>query len=77
MRPMTLSAVPSRASIRSRNVSTTTVRATSRFEVEGRRLRKDRTRFWAHVVIGALRDDRGNLFGFAKIPRLHRAPART
>ncbi|KDR26309.1 hypothetical protein BG60_23595 [Caballeronia zhejiangensis] len=33
------------------------------------RLRKDGTRFWAHVVIDALRDDQGKLFGFAKITR--------
>lgn len=39
-----------------------------RFEAEGWRLRKDGTRFWAHVVIDPIR--RGNeLIGFAKITR--------
>jgi PAS domain S-box-containing protein len=40
-----------------------------RFEAEGWRVRKDGSRFWAHVVIDAIRDDRGVLVGFAKITR--------
>ena len=40
-----------------------------KFEVEGWRVRKDGSRFWAHVVIDALRDDDGQLQGFAKITR--------
>ncbi|MGY6282084.1 PAS domain S-box protein [Methylorubrum extorquens] len=40
-----------------------------RFEAEGWRLRKDGTRFWAHVVIDAIRGDHGELVGFAKITR--------
>ena len=40
-----------------------------RFEDEGWRLRKDGTRFWANVVITALRDASGELIGFAKITR--------
>ncbi|HEY1697599.1 MAG TPA: PAS domain S-box protein [Polyangiaceae bacterium] len=40
-----------------------------RFEDEGWRLRKDGTRFWANVVITALRDPRGKLVGFAKVTR--------
>ena len=40
-----------------------------RFEDEGWRLRKDGTRFWANVVITALRDDRGEVVGFAKVTR--------
>ncbi len=40
-----------------------------RFEDEGWRLRKDGTRFWANVVITALRDHFGELHGFAKITR--------
>jgi PAS domain S-box-containing protein len=40
-----------------------------RFEDEGWRLRKDGSRFWADVVITALRDPRGELRGFAKITR--------
>jgi PAS domain S-box-containing protein len=40
-----------------------------RFEDEGWRLRKDGTRFWANVVITAIRDDAGALIGFAKVTR--------
>ena len=40
-----------------------------RFEEEGWRLRKDGSRFWANVVITALRDDAGDLVGFAKVTR--------
>lgn len=40
-----------------------------RFEDESWRLRKDGSRFWANVVITALRDDKGNLKGFGKITR--------
>jgi PAS domain S-box-containing protein len=40
-----------------------------KYEAEGWRLRKDGTRFWASVVIDALRDERGVLIGFAKITR--------
>lgn len=40
-----------------------------RFEDEGWRVRKDGTRFWANVVITALRDDAGALRGFAKVTR--------
>ncbi|MHA7819862.1 MAG: sensor histidine kinase [Erythrobacter sp.] len=38
-------------------------------EDEGWRLRKDGTRFWANVVITALRDEDGRLRGFAKVTR--------
>jgi PAS domain S-box-containing protein len=38
-------------------------------EDEGWRLRKDGTRFWANVVITAVRDDQGRLTGFAKVTR--------
>jgi rsbT co-antagonist protein RsbR len=40
-----------------------------RFEDEGWRVRKDGTRFWANVVITALRDANGSLKGFGKITR--------
>ena len=41
-----------------------------RFEAEGWRVRKDGRRFWAHVVIDAIRDNSsGELLGFAKITR--------
>ncbi|HMA23169.1 MAG TPA: PAS domain-containing sensor histidine kinase [Gemmatimonadaceae bacterium] len=39
------------------------------FEDEGWRLRKDGSRFWANVVITALRDSQGVLVGFAKVTR--------
>jgi len=40
-----------------------------KFENEGWRVRKDGTRFWAYVVIDPIRDNSGNLIGFAKITR--------
>jgi PAS domain S-box-containing protein len=40
-----------------------------RYEAEAWRVRKDGTKFWAHVVIDAIRDDSGALLGFAKITR--------
>jgi len=40
-----------------------------RCESEGWRVRKDGTRFWAHVVVDAIRDEAGQLLGFAKITR--------
>ena len=40
-----------------------------RYESEGWRVRKDGTRFWAHVVVDAVRDEGGELLGFAKITR--------
>src|SRR5262249_29187295 len=40
-----------------------------RFEDEGWRIRKDGTRFWANVVITALRDKEGILRGFGKVTR--------
>jgi PAS domain S-box-containing protein len=40
-----------------------------RVEDEGWRLRKDGSRFWANVVITALRDDQGRLIGFGKLTR--------
>ncbi|KRB85120.1 hybrid sensor histidine kinase/response regulator [Noviherbaspirillum sp. Root189] len=40
-----------------------------RYESEGWRVRKDGTRFWANVVIDAIRNDQGELIGFAKVTR--------
>jgi PAS domain S-box-containing protein len=40
-----------------------------RFEQESWRVRRDGTRFWAHVVVDAIRDDTGKLLGFAKVTR--------
>src|SRR5688572_1556606 len=43
--------------------------AEGRFEDEGWRVRKDGSRFWANVVITALRDENGRHLGFSKITR--------
>ena len=40
-----------------------------RFEDEGWRVRKDGSRFWANVIITAMRDEHGTLLGFSKITR--------
>lgn len=40
-----------------------------RFEKEAWRVRKDGTRFWAHVIIDPIRDNRGRVIGYAKITR--------
>jgi PAS domain S-box-containing protein len=46
-----------------------TAATVGRFETEGWRIRKDGTRFWALAVIDAVRDEAGELIGFAKITR--------
>jgi PAS domain S-box-containing protein len=43
--------------------------AEGRFEDEGWRVRKDGARFWANVVITAVRDETGRLVGFGKVTR--------
>jgi len=43
--------------------------AEGRYEVEGWRVRKDGTLFWANVVFTAIRDAAGNARGFAKLTR--------
>lgn len=40
-----------------------------RFEVEGWRIRKDGSQFWANVITTALYDENGNLQGFCKVTR--------
>ena len=40
-----------------------------RVEDEGWRIRKDGSKFWATVVITAMRDDAGNLMGFSKVTK--------
>jgi PAS domain S-box-containing protein len=45
------------------------VREHGRFEEESWRVRKDGTRFWANVVLTALRGEHGELIGFAKVTR--------
>lgn len=56
-----LAGVPSRA------LETTT--REGRFEAEGWRVRKDGSRFWASVVVDAIRNPAGELLGFAKVTR--------
>ena len=46
-----------------------TARSEGRYEAEGWRVRKDGTRFWASVVIDAIKNDKGELVGFAKVTR--------
>ncbi|WP_129647714.1 PAS domain-containing sensor histidine kinase [Peristeroidobacter agariperforans] len=46
-----------------------TAAATGKFEGEGWRVRKDGTKFWAIVLIDALRGPAGELIGFAKVTR--------
>jgi PAS domain S-box-containing protein len=42
---------------------------TGRFEAEAWRVRKDGSQFWANVVINAIRDENGELIGFANVTR--------
>ena len=44
-------------------------RREGKFEGEGWRVRKDGSRFWASVVLDAIKADNGELVGFAKITR--------
>jgi formate hydrogenlyase transcriptional activator len=46
-----------------------TAATAGRYEEEGWRIRKDGSRFWANVVITALRDKSGALLGFTKVTR--------
>lgn len=46
-----------------------TAAAEGRAEREGWRVRKDGSRFWAHVVVDAIRNGAGELVGFAKVTR--------
>ncbi len=43
--------------------------AEGRFESQGWRIRKNGTQFWASVVVDPIRNDLGDLIGFAKITR--------
>jgi PAS domain S-box-containing protein len=44
-------------------------RAFGRFEIEGERVRKDGSVFWANVIFNAIYDTKGELLGFAKVTR--------
>ena len=46
-----------------------TAARTGKYEAEGWRVRKDGTRFWASVVINAIRNSAGEVIGFAKVTR--------
>ena len=46
-----------------------TAATTGRCEAEGWRVRKDGSRFWARAVVDAVRDDSGEVIGFAKVTR--------
>jgi PAS domain S-box-containing protein len=46
-----------------------TAQREGKFEAEGWRVRKDGSRFWAHVVVDPIRSPSGELIGFAKITR--------
>jgi PAS domain S-box-containing protein len=46
-----------------------TAKDTGRFEAEGWRVRKDGSRFWAMVVIDPIRNEAGELIGYAKVTR--------
>lgn len=39
------------------------------YEWEGWQVRRDKSRFWAHVIVNALKDERGHLRGYAKSAR--------
>jgi PAS domain S-box-containing protein len=57
---------------RARNLPAKTLQTAAtegRFEQESWRVRKDGTRFWAHVVVDAIHDETGRLIGFAKVTR--------
>jgi PAS domain S-box-containing protein len=46
-----------------------TARENGKFEAEGWRLRRDGERFWASVIIDAVRNEDGDLVGYAKVTR--------
>ncbi len=46
-----------------------TAASVGQFEDEGWRVRKDGSRFWANVMITAVRDKNGELLGFSKVSR--------
>jgi PAS domain S-box-containing protein len=51
------------------NIALETARREGRFEAEGWRVRKDGSRFLASVIIDPIRNDDGELIGFAKVTR--------
>lgn len=61
--------IPDDLAIRKPELQLQAATETGRSEDEGWRLRKDGSRFWAHVTITPIRDRSGTLLGFAKITR--------
>lgn len=51
------------------DIALATAAREGRFEREGWRVRKDGSKFWAHVIIDPVHNHMGNLIGFAKITR--------
>lgn len=51
------------------NIALQTAEREGRFESEGWRVKKDGSRFWASAIIDTVRNDEGELIGFAKITR--------
>ena len=50
-------------------IALATAKSERRFEAEGWRIRKDGSRFWSSVIIDPIRNDNGELVGFAKVTR--------
>ena len=46
-----------------------TAARTGKYEAEGWRVRKDGTRFWASILVNAIRNPAGEVVGFAKVTR--------
>ncbi len=46
-----------------------TAAAEGRYEAEGWRVRKDGSRFWASIVVDAIKNEQGEVEGFAKVTR--------
>lgn len=51
------------------DIALRTAATKGRFEREGWRIRKDGTRFWAHVIIDPVLNQMGELVGYAKVTR--------
>ena len=51
------------------NKALTRAAETGKYELEGWRVRKDGSKFWANAVVNAIKDSDGRLLGFAKITR--------
>ena len=60
---------PDEVAARKPDIELEVASAEGRLEDEGWRIRKDGTRFWANVVITAMRGPDGELIGFAKVTR--------